>query len=85
MKQICISRQENIATTMIGLEKVGHLISRGTIYELLYLHEQTDAAKLLAEALLGLYTSILRFLARTMHCLNGKTISEHGTTWCDSR
>ncbi|KAI5813890.1 hypothetical protein BZA77DRAFT_389541 [Pyronema omphalodes] len=49
-----------------GLENIAGLIQRCTIYEILYLRENSDASRNLEKSILQLYIAVLKFLARSI-------------------
>ena len=69
--QVCLSKQENVDTVLVGLEKTAYLIDRCTIYELLYTNGDAVASKNLEKSILRLYTAILKFLAKAIKTLDG--------------
>ena len=69
--QVCLSKQENVDTILVGLEKTAYLIDRCTAYEFLYTGGGSDASKNLEQSILRLYTAILKFLAKAIRMLNG--------------
>ena len=70
--QVCLNKQENVDAILVGLEKTTCLIDRCTIYELLYINENSAASKNLEKSLLRLYTAILKFLAKAIRMLDGE-------------
>ena len=70
--QACLNKQENVDAILVGLEKTTCLIDRCTIYELLYINENSAASKNLEKSILLLYTAILKFLAKAIRVLDGK-------------
>ena len=70
--QVCLSKQENVDAILVGLEKTACLIDRCTIYELLYINENSAASANLKKSLLRLYIAILKFLAKAVRMLDGE-------------
>jgi hypothetical protein len=65
LEEMAVAESQEIGALLISIERVAHLISLCTIYEILYLYgkESRKATKELESALVALYTVILRFLA----------------------
>lgn len=57
----------------VGLEAIANLIGRCAIYEILYLNSETEAARNLEKALIGLYVWISLTLVRAKQSYSGKT------------
>ena len=70
--QACLNKQENVDAILVGLEKTACLIGRCTIYEHLYVNENSAASKNLEKSILRLYTAILKFLAKAIRMLDGE-------------
>ena len=68
--QVCVSKQENVDTILVGLEKTACLIDRCAIYESLCT-DDSPASKNLEKSILRLYTAILKFFAKGIRILNG--------------
>ena len=63
---------KNLDAILVGLEKTACLIDRCTIYELLYINENSTASKNLEKSILRLYTAILKFLAKAVREPDGE-------------
>ena len=72
--QVCLNKQENVDAILVGLEKTAYHIDRCTIYELLYINENSAASKNLEKSILRLYTAILRFLAKAIRVQDGESL-----------
>ena len=70
--QVCLNKQENVDAILVGFEKTAYLIGRCTIYEFLYINENSAASKNLEKSILRLYTAILKFLAKAIRVLDGE-------------
>lgn len=80
--QITVAESQQMGALLIGIEKIAPIISRCQIYETLYLNgmqsEQEEwkaATASLTLALVGLYATMLRFLARAIRTYNQGTTS----------
>ena len=67
-----MSKRENMAAILIGLEKTACLICRCTVYEILNTNGNFAALKNLKKSILRLYTAILKFFAKAIQMLNGE-------------
>jgi hypothetical protein len=75
-----VDQQKTLDAILVRLENIAGLIHRCTLYELLYLREDSDASKNLEKSMLRLYIAILKFLAKAIDKLNGK--HSRPTGWC---
>jgi hypothetical protein len=73
LQQACVNRQETIDAIMVGVEKTSYIIDRCAVYELLYLKVETKASRNLEKTLLLLYTTILKYLAKSTKRLKGES------------
>ncbi|KAI5817430.1 hypothetical protein BZA77DRAFT_386720 [Pyronema omphalodes] len=64
--KLCVDRQKTLDPIVDGLENIAGLIQRCTIYEILYLREDSDASRNLEKSMLQLYIAILKFLAKAI-------------------
>ncbi|KAI5821061.1 hypothetical protein BZA77DRAFT_401 [Pyronema omphalodes] len=64
--EVCMVNQNTIDAIFVGLEHIAGLIHRCTLYELLYLREDSPAAKHLEASMIRLYAAILKFLAKAV-------------------
>ncbi|KAI5813266.1 hypothetical protein BZA77DRAFT_346375 [Pyronema omphalodes] len=64
--KLCVDRQKTLDSIVDGLENVAGLIQRCTIYEILYLREDSDASRNLEKSILQLYIAVLKFLAKAI-------------------
>jgi hypothetical protein len=78
--QLCVDQHKTLDAILVGLENIAGLIHRCTLYELLYLSEDSDASKNLEHSMLLLYIAILKFLAKAVDKLKGK--HSHPTGCC---
>ncbi|KAI5821054.1 hypothetical protein BZA77DRAFT_272589 [Pyronema omphalodes] len=58
--------QNTMDAIFVGLEHIAGVIHRCTLYELLYLREDSPAAKHLEASMIRLYVAILKFLAKAV-------------------
>jgi hypothetical protein len=75
-----VDQQKTLDAILVGLGNIAGLINRCTLYELLYLREDSDASKNLENSMLLLYIAILKFLAKAVDKLKGK--HSHPTGCC---
>jgi hypothetical protein len=75
-----VNRQETIDAIMVGVEKTSYIIDRCAVYELLYLKVEAKASRNLEKTLLLLYTTILKYLAKSTKRLKGES-PHHKATW----
>ncbi|KAI5808454.1 hypothetical protein BZA77DRAFT_329745 [Pyronema omphalodes] len=64
--KLCVDRQKTLDAILDGLDMIAGVINRCTVYELLYLREDSDASKHLENSMLRLYIAILKFLAKAV-------------------
>ncbi|KAI5784286.1 hypothetical protein FPQ18DRAFT_298011, partial [Pyronema domesticum] len=64
--KVCMDQQKTMDAILVGLENIAGLIQRCTLYELLYLSEDSSGSKNLEKSMLRLYTAILKFLAKAI-------------------
>ncbi|KAI5818540.1 hypothetical protein BZA77DRAFT_16936 [Pyronema omphalodes] len=64
--KLCVDQQITLDEILDGLDIIAGLINRCTVYELLYLREDSDASKNLKNSMLLLYIAILKFLANAV-------------------
>ncbi|RPB27784.1 hypothetical protein L211DRAFT_778835, partial [Terfezia boudieri ATCC MYA-4762] len=74
---LVVGQQEKLAAAIVGMERVSMLIGRCTIYEQLYLADDTpknakEATENLHQALVTLYTAILQALCRFIRVFQGR-------------
>ncbi|KAI5795814.1 hypothetical protein FPQ18DRAFT_289411, partial [Pyronema domesticum] len=75
--KVCMDNQKTMDAIFVGLENIAGLIQRCTLYELLYLSEDSCGSKNLEESMLRLYIAILKFLAKAIDKLKRKYISNY--------
>lgn len=63
--QVALSDQHVFASKVEGLETCSHLITRYAVFEAMYLTRTSAIRTELETKLIGLYTEILRYLAKT--------------------
>ncbi|KAI5821056.1 hypothetical protein BZA77DRAFT_272596 [Pyronema omphalodes] len=64
--EVCMVNQNTMDAIFVGLEHIAGLIHRCTLYELLYLREDSSASKNLKASMVRLYVAILKFLAKAV-------------------
>ncbi|KAI5810371.1 hypothetical protein BZA77DRAFT_172525 [Pyronema omphalodes] len=64
--KICVDRHKTLDAIVDGLEHIASLIQRCTIYEIVYLREDSDASRNLEKSMLQLYIAVLKFLAKAI-------------------
>ncbi|KAI5813157.1 hypothetical protein BZA77DRAFT_346632, partial [Pyronema omphalodes] len=64
--KLCVDRQKTLDSIVDGLENIAGLIQRCTIYEIVYLREDSDASRNLEKSMLQLYIAVLKFLAKAI-------------------
>ncbi|KAI5810798.1 hypothetical protein BZA77DRAFT_161382 [Pyronema omphalodes] len=67
--EVCMDNQNTMDAIFVGLENIAGLIHRCTLYELLYLREESRGSKNLEVSMIRLYIAILKFLARAVRKL----------------
>jgi hypothetical protein len=77
-----MDNQKTMDAILVGLENIAGLIHRCTLYELLYLGEDSDASKYLENSMLRLYIAILKFLAKAAGKLKRKYSYPTGLCRC---
>jgi hypothetical protein len=77
-----VDQQKTLDAIFVGLENIAGLIHRCTLYELLYLSEDSDASKNLEKSMLQLYIAILKFLAKAIDKVKGKYSRPAGSCRC---
>jgi hypothetical protein len=58
-----------------NVESISGLITRYTVIEMLYLHEECEATPQLSESITMLYAAILLYLAKAKAYFSGNTLS----------
>jgi hypothetical protein len=81
-RQVCMDNQKTMDAIFVGLENIAGLIHRCTLYELLYLSEDSRGSKNLQESMLRLYIAILKFLAKAVGKLKRKYSYPTGLCRC---
>ena len=64
-----------------GIESTARLVARHVIIEKLYLHNESEAALCLQEAIRNLYATVLIYLARVKMYFTGGTLSKCSTAF----
>jgi hypothetical protein len=62
--QVVVSDSQAFGSVLEGIETIAHLINRYAIFEKLYLSEDSTATPPLRKAMVRLYASVLRYLAK---------------------
>ncbi|KAI5782140.1 hypothetical protein FPQ18DRAFT_283943, partial [Pyronema domesticum] len=70
--KVCMDNHKTMDAIFVGLENIAGLIYRCTVYELLYLSENSCGSKNLEKSMLRLYIAILKFLAKAIDKLKRK-------------
>ncbi|KAI5796206.1 hypothetical protein FPQ18DRAFT_423767 [Pyronema domesticum] len=78
--KVCMDNQKTMDAILLGLEKIAGLIHRCTLYELLYLSEDSSGSKNLEQSMLQLYIAILKFLAKAIGKLKQNRLKAVFTT-----
>ncbi|KAI5790570.1 hypothetical protein FPQ18DRAFT_277531, partial [Pyronema domesticum] len=78
--KVCMDNEKTMDAILVGLENVACLIHRCTLYELLYLSENSCGSKNLQESMLRLYIAILKFLAKAIDKLKQNRLKAVFTT-----
>ncbi|KAI5786153.1 hypothetical protein FPQ18DRAFT_296304, partial [Pyronema domesticum] len=63
---VCMDNQNTMDAIFVGLENIAGLVHRCTLYELLYLSEDSCGSKNLEKSIVRLYIAILKFLAKSI-------------------
>ncbi|KAI5799542.1 hypothetical protein FPQ18DRAFT_253782, partial [Pyronema domesticum] len=78
--KVCMDNQKTMDAILVGLENIAGLIHRCTLYELLYLSEDSCSSKNLEKSMLRLYIAILKFLAKAINKLKQNRLNAVFTT-----
>ncbi|KAI5792038.1 hypothetical protein FPQ18DRAFT_291967, partial [Pyronema domesticum] len=78
--KVCMDQQKTMDAILVGLENIAGLIQRCTLYELLYLSEDSSGSKILEKSMLQLYIAILKFLAKAIGKLKQNRLKAVFTT-----
>ncbi|KAI5794245.1 hypothetical protein FPQ18DRAFT_388611 [Pyronema domesticum] len=78
--KVCMDQQKTMDAILVGLENIAGLIQRCTLYELLYLSEDSSGSKNLEKSMLRLYIAILKFLAKAIDKLKQNHLKSVFTT-----